>query len=90
MTYFPSNPSHFNSHPQCKVIAPKFDEFSDVYTSTVFIKVIGDSSADASKLMKREAVRSVPAFHFFKDGSKIDAVNGANAEALEAAIKKNK
>ena len=73
------------------MIAPKFDEFSDVYTSTVFIKVIGDSSAeDASKLMKREAVRSVPAFHFFKDGSKIDAVNGANAEALEAAIKKNK
>ena len=39
--------------------------------------------------MKREAVRSVPAFHFFKGGKKIDVVNGANAEALESAIKKH-
>lgn len=44
----------------CKVIAPKFEEFSDSYPDAVFLKVIGDASPDASKLMKREGVRSVP------------------------------
>ncbi|CAM9942616.1 unnamed protein product, partial [Choristocarpus tenellus] len=50
-------------------------------------KVIGDSTNDASKLMKREGVRSVPSFHFWKGGKKVDFVNGANIEALESAIR---
>mmetsp|Transcript_54363 Transcript_54363/g.80638 ORF Transcript_54363/g.80638 Transcript_54363/m.80638 type:complete len:153 (+) Transcript_54363:109-567(+) len=73
----------------CKVIAPKFDEFSDKYPDAVFLKVIGDASPDASKLMKREGVRSVPSFHYFKDGEKVEVVNGANADAIEAAIHKH-
>lgn len=52
-------------------------------------QVIGDATPDASKLMKREGVRSVPSFHYFKDGEKVDVVNGANAEAIEAAITKH-
>lgn len=52
-------------------------------------KVIGDASPDASKLMKREGVRSVPSFHYFKEGEKVDVVNGANAEAIEACITKH-
>ena len=50
---------------------------------------MGDSSADASKLMKREGVRSVPSFHYWKDGAKVDMVNGANLDAVEAALKKH-
>ena len=73
----------------CKVIAPKFDELSDKYADSIFIKVIGDATPDASKLMKREGVRSVPSFHYFKNGEKVEVVNGANAEAIEAAIKKH-
>uniref|UniRef100_A0A7S2IGF8 Thioredoxin domain-containing protein n=1 Tax=Helicotheca tamesis TaxID=374047 RepID=A0A7S2IGF8_9STRA len=73
----------------CKVIAPKFDELSDQYPDAVFLKVIGDASPDASKLMKREGVRSVPSFHYFKDGEKVEVVNGANAEAIESAITKH-
>jgi len=52
-------------------------------------QVIGDASPDASKLMKREGVRSVPSFHYFKGGEKVDVVNGANVEAIEAAITKH-
>ena len=55
----------------------------------LILQVIGDASADASKLMKREGVRSVPSFHYFKEGEKVDVVNGANAEAIEAAITKH-
>uniref|UniRef100_A0A7S4A9A6 Thioredoxin domain-containing protein n=1 Tax=Pseudo-nitzschia australis TaxID=44445 RepID=A0A7S4A9A6_9STRA len=73
----------------CKVIAPKFSDFSDKYPDAVFLKVVGDASAEASKLMKREGVRSVPSFHYFKEGEKIDVVNGANAEAIEACITKH-
>lgn len=73
----------------CKVIAPKFDEFSEKYPDAVFLKVIGDASPEASKLMKREGVRSVPSFHYFLNGEKVDVVNGANAEAIEAAITKH-
>jgi thioredoxin 1 len=73
----------------CKVIAPKFDELSNVYKNAIFLKVIGDTSPEASKLMKREGVRSVPSFHYFKNGEKVDVVNGANADAIEAAINKH-
>jgi len=73
----------------CKVIAPKFDELSDKYPQAKFLKVIGDASPEASKLMKREGVRSVPSFHYFKNGEKVDVVNGANAAAIEAAITKH-
>lgn len=73
----------------CKVIAPKFEDFSEKYADAVFLKVIGDASPEASKLMKREGVRSVPSFHYFKDGEKVDVVNGANAEAIEACITKH-
>jgi thioredoxin 1 len=54
-----------------------------------FLQVIGDASPDASQLMKREGVRSVPSFHYFVGGEKVEVVNGANAEAIEGAIKKN-
>lgn len=64
------------------------------FISTAFFyrdtkQVIGDATPEASKLMKREGVRSVPSFHYFKNGEKVEVVNGANAEAIEAAIKKH-
>eukprot|EP00640_Fibrocapsa_japonica_P005927 CAMPEP_0113943346 /NCGR_PEP_ID=MMETSP1339-20121228/23198_1 /TAXON_ID=94617 /ORGANISM="Fibrocapsa japonica" /LENGTH=112 /DNA_ID=CAMNT_0000948191 /DNA_START=241 /DNA_END=579 /DNA_ORIENTATION=- /assembly_acc=CAM_ASM_000762 len=73
----------------CKIIAPKFEEMSERYTDVIFLKVTGDANKETSQLMKREAVRSVPAFHFWKKGEKIEKVNGANADAIEAAIKDN-
>lgn len=41
-------------------------------------QVIGDSSQAATKLMKREGVRSVPSFHFWKDGAKVDQASVYN------------
>ena len=73
----------------CKVMEPKFVALSDVHTDAVFLKVVGDSSPDASKLMKREGVRSVPSFHYWKNGEKVDMVNGANQEAVETTLRKH-
>ena len=42
----------------CKVMEPKMNAMSEEYTDAIFYKVIGDSSAEASSLMKREGVRA--------------------------------
>ena len=73
----------------CKMVLPKYVELSDKYPNVTFLKCIGDSSADASALMKREGVRSVPTFHFWKNGVKLDSVNGARIEEVEAAVTAN-
>lgn len=73
----------------CKIMAPKFDAMSEKYTGAVFVKVTGDASPDASKLMKREGVRAVPAFHFWKGGKKVDQLSGADPEKLDDAISSN-
>ena len=71
----------------CKLVAPKFLTLSEQYDDVVFLKCIGDTSSEASQLMKREGVRSVPAFHVFdKSGDRIDTINGARIEEVENAI----
>jgi thioredoxin-like negative regulator of GroEL len=42
-----------------------------------------------SEVAQKAKVRSVPQFHLFKGGKLVSLVNGANAEALEDALKKN-
>lgn len=73
----------------CKLVMPKYVELSDKYEKVIFLKCIGDSSKEAGALMKREGVRSVPTFHFWKGGSKIEVVSGARIEDVEAAILSN-
>lgn len=72
----------------CKVMEPKVTALSEEYTQAVFYKVMGDSSAAASALMKREGVRAVPSFHFWKNGERVEVVNGANIEAVTTSVQK--
>eukprot|EP00934_Nitzschia_sp_Nitz4_P000073 Nitzschia sp. Nitz4//scaffold45_size130396//31335//32001//NITZ4_003438-RA/size130396-processed-gene-0.212-mRNA-1//-1//CDS//3329552365//73//frame0 len=73
----------------CRVIARTYEEISEKYPDAAFFKVIGDTSDDTTELMLREDVQSVPAFHYFKRGLKVDEVVGAQPEAIEAAISKH-
>ena len=70
----------------CKIIAPKFDEFSEQYKNVAFLKVMGDSSPAADKLMRSQGVRALPSFHFWKNGKQIDSISGAKTQALQDAI----
>lgn len=70
----------------CKLVYPKFVELSDRLADVKFYKCVGDASKEASALMKREGVRSVPTFHIWKNKSKVDVVNGARIEEVEASI----
>lgn len=70
----------------CKVIAPLFEELSEKYTDVVFVKVMGDANSDSTQLMQREGIRAVPAFHFWKSGSRVQTMTGAKSEELEKLI----
>jgi len=71
------------------MVAPKFDALSDNdnYKDVIFLKCIGDATPEASALMKREGIRSVPAFHVWKNGKRLEVINGARIDEVEAAIK---
>jgi len=70
----------------CKIIAPKFDELSETYKNVAFLKVMGDSSPEADKLMRSQGVRALPSFHFWKNKKQVDSVSGAKTQALIDAI----
>lgn len=70
----------------CKKFAPVFEELSDKYKDVVFVKVMGDATAESSELMKREGIRAVPAFHFWKQQQKVLDFTGARMDELERNI----
>lgn len=65
---------HFRRCGPCKMFKPTFAQFAEAYTEqTVFLSVMGDANASTAKLMKRLAVKAVPAFFFFKEGQQARA-----------------
>ncbi|XP_064414446.1 thioredoxin-like [Latimeria chalumnae] len=67
----------------CKMIAPKIEEFAKIYTNVVFLKVDIDEAEDLAQLYE---IKSIPTFFFFKNGEKIDSMNGANESKLLSKI----
>lgn len=74
---------------RAQVVSPKFEALSDEHPSVVFCKVMGDADADSSTLMKREGIRAVPAFHFWKAGERVDEVTGAKIDDVVATMKEH-
>ncbi|KAI9303711.1 thioredoxin [Cunninghamella echinulata] len=68
----------------CRVIAPKFVSFSEIYTNVVFAKVDVDAFPE---IAAEVGVRAMPTFVFFHNGNKVNEVVGANPAKLEEAIK---
>ncbi|KAJ3406185.1 hypothetical protein HDV05_006124 [Chytridiales sp. JEL 0842] len=70
----------------CKVIAPKFAEFSTKYPSAQFVKVDVDEVPEVAGACD---VRAMPTFQIFKGGKKVAEVVGANPVKLEVEIQKH-
>ncbi|KAJ3326987.1 Cytoplasmic thioredoxin isoenzyme 2 [Gonapodya sp. JEL0774] len=70
----------------CRTIAPAFEKFSQTYESARFVKVDVD---DAQDIAGEFGVSAMPTFQLYKAGKKVAEIVGANAVALESAIKKN-
>ena len=70
----------------CKMIAPKFHEFSEKQKSIYFATFDVDQVPD---LAQELGVRAMPTFKVFKNGEKEDDLVGANPKALEDIITKH-
>jgi thioredoxin 1 len=69
----------------CRVISPKFEQWSEKYTSITFVKVDVDLSGEIAGYMQ---ITAMPTFMFFKDGKKVEEVVGADPSKVEAALAK--
>eukprot|EP01041_Mallomonas_annulata_P001058 gene1058-2068_t len=71
----------------CKRIAPEYEKMSETYDGKVlFFKVDSDNAPEVKTIMKNQGIRSVPSFHLWQSGSKVDSINGAFMEDLEECI----
>eukprot|EP01080_Neovahlkampfia_damariscottae_P010136 gene10136-2555_t len=70
----------------CRYIAPKFSELSNQYENVLFLKVDVD---EIPKLPQIYEVGAFPTFKYLKNSKVVGAVEGADPEALEEAIKKH-
>lgn len=71
----------------CKMIGPVFSELADKYVNVVFLKVDVDQcqgTADANN------ISAIPAFHFYKNNSKVTQFEGADANKLREMVEKFK
>lgn len=70
----------------CKMIAPLLDKFSAEYSQAKFIKVDVD---ELGELAQEYEISSMPTVVFFKKGSVVTKVVGANPSMLKQVISSN-
>ncbi len=70
----------------CKMIAPKFEQFSQAYSKAKFIKVDVDQLEDVAQ---SAGIRAMPTFHIYVKGQKAAEIIGADPKKLEDAIKQH-
>ncbi|XP_062905065.1 uncharacterized protein LOC134347015 [Mobula hypostoma] len=68
----------------CKMIKPKFAEFSEKYTDMIFCSIDVDEVEEAAQ---SKDVTSLPTFIIFKCGKEVKRIVGSNVTGLESAIK---
>merc|ERR1719163_2279625 len=71
----------------CKYIGPKFEAMSKDFANVAsFVKVDVDENQEASAKCK---VRCMPTFQLYKDGKKVDQMEGANEAELRKLVTKH-
>jgi thioredoxin len=71
----------------CRMIAPLFEKLSQEFAGkAVFVKVNVDAAQDVAA---RFAVSAMPTFIVVKNGRSVDSMRGANAQGLEAMVRKH-
>eukprot|EP01113_Clastostelium_recurvatum_P015538 TRINITY_DN1868_c0_g1_i1.p1 TRINITY_DN1868_c0_g1~~TRINITY_DN1868_c0_g1_i1.p1 ORF type:complete len:105 (-),score=37.46 TRINITY_DN1868_c0_g1_i1:230-544(-) len=64
----------------CKMIAPKFSEFSNKYGNVAFLHVDIDEVPDFTE------ISGVPTFYFIKKGEIVQNFSGAKVDAIEKGL----
>lgn len=69
----------------CKMITPLLEKHSNQYTKAKFLKVDVDKFPE---LAQEYGITSMPTIIFFRDGSVVDKIIGANPRVIEDALSK--
>ncbi|KAL7538793.1 hypothetical protein ACHAWF_006216 [Thalassiosira exigua] len=67
----------------CQMIAPHFEAMSKEFTNVIFVKVDVDAQEKISQMC---GIRAMPTFQFYKGGSKVDEMCGANINSLKQKV----
>jgi len=71
----------------CQRIGPEFVKMADAYPDCVFIKVDVDENEETSAACQ---IKCMPTFQFYKNGSKVEEMSGADPAKLKALVEKHK
>jgi len=70
----------------CKTIAPAFADYSEQYLGAIFLKLDVD---EFQEIASEAGINSMPTFQLFKNGKRVELLEGADKKGLEEAIKKH-
>jgi len=71
----------------CKMIGPAVLKMADEFKDVCFAKVNVDENSETAE---EEDITAMPTFKFYKNGSQVDYLTGANVEKLREKIKQLK
>lgn len=86
-SYVPHFSLFRNSGGPCKFITPKFEELAVKETDVTFAKVDVDEAEDVAADQK---IQAMPTFKFYKNGSEIAEMMGADLNQLIALVSQHK
>lgn len=66
--------------PEYQALAEKFHD------KAFFYNVDADTGKDSLEVLKSNGIRSVPTFHVWRRGKRVDSVQGAHVDELETII----
>mmetsp|Transcript_18015 Transcript_18015/g.26796 ORF Transcript_18015/g.26796 Transcript_18015/m.26796 type:complete len:106 (-) Transcript_18015:180-497(-) len=69
----------------CQMVAPHFEQMAADNPNVIFVKVDVDDADDVSS---KCGIRCMPTFHFYKDGKKVESMEGANLDKLKELVAK--
>jgi thioredoxin 1 len=67
----------------CRIIAPYFEQLSEMYKNVLFVKIDIDEVEDVAGFLQ---VTSLPTFILFKNGREVTRILGANKLGLENLV----
>jgi len=73
--------------PPCRMIAPIFEQMAKDFPDVTFIKVDVDEGQDVAA---QAGVSCMPTFMFYKDGKKVEQIEGADEAKLKSTVTKLK
>jgi len=65
------------------MIAPKLDKMAEEFKDCIFIKVDVD---EIEELVDEYSVKVMPTFVLFRNGQKVDSIEGNNPDGLRAKV----